>query len=173
MNIEIRREMIGDENAICDVIEDAFKDIEYSGHNEHIIVNELRKAQALTLSLVAIKDQELAGHVALSPVTISPQVDGWFGLGPVSVRPSCQLLGIGSSLITDALYQLKKQGARGCVVVGNPDFYNHFGFRQCKKLKLEGVDVLPKYFQFLTLSGVETESEPDGFLNYHPAFFIR
>ena len=79
----------------------AFADLAISQHTEQFIIEALRAAGALTLSLVAERNGQVVGHIAFSPVTISDGTDRWYGLGPVSVLPSCQRVGIGKALIEE------------------------------------------------------------------------
>ncbi|WP_416224352.1 GNAT family N-acetyltransferase [Acinetobacter sp. ANC 4654] len=86
-------------------------------------------------------------HIAISPVSISSAVEGWFGLGPIAVSPKWQHHGVGSALMQAALKQLKTTGAAGCVVLGDPHFYAQFGFQPSHTLILEGVPA--EYFQYI------------------------
>lgn len=163
-NLIIRNESLADHAAISHVIEQAFKDQQYSSHTEQFIVNALRDAQQLTISLVAVLNQEIVGHIAISPVSISSGVDGWFGLGPIAISPEWQHHGIGSALMNTALKQLEATGAAGCVVLGDPSFYAKFGFQPINGLVLE--DVPAEYFQALSFDG----KFPQGTVTYHAAF---
>jgi len=58
-----------------------------SSHTEQFIIEALRDAKALTVSLVAEEHGRVVGHIAFSPVSMSDGTDGWYGLGPVSVLP--------------------------------------------------------------------------------------
>jgi putative acetyltransferase len=142
--VEIRPERPADEDAIHAVTEAAFLTAPHTSHAEQFIVRELRRTDALALSLVATLDGRVVGHVALSPVTIDGAEQGWFGLGPVSVVPECQGAGIGSRLVREALARLRTAGARGCVLVGEPSYYGRFGFRAEPALVLPGMP--PRYF---------------------------
>ncbi len=84
MNPVIREELPSDAAAIHAVTAAAFLNAPHTAHTEQFIVEALRKAGALTISLVAERGGEVVGHVALSPVSISDGSTGWFGLGPVS-----------------------------------------------------------------------------------------
>jgi len=128
-NIVIRPETVSDADAITGVTVAAFETLEISSHTEQFIVTALRAAGALTLSLVAEIGGRVVGHVAFSPVTISDGTPDWYGLGPVSVLPACQRQGIGKALIREGLSRLRALGARGCCLVGHPDYYRKFGFR--------------------------------------------
>ncbi|WP_232034106.1 GNAT family N-acetyltransferase [Mycoavidus cysteinexigens] len=65
----------------------------------------------------------------MSPVTLSSGATGWYGLGPISVRPERQGQGIGSKLMKVALAELQRLGGLGCVVLGNLAYYGRFGFK--------------------------------------------
>ncbi|MEC4630073.1 N-acetyltransferase, partial [Bacillus safensis] len=88
---------------------------------------------------------QLLGHVAVSPVTVSDGSTGWYGLGPISVLPARQGQGIGAALMRAAIDALRQQGARGCVLLGEPAYYGRFGFRAEPGLVLPGVPA--EYFQ--------------------------
>ena len=75
----------------------------------------------------------------LAPVKIDGDNCGWFGLGPVAVSPSRQRQGIGQALVNEGLEAIRTLGAQGCVLVGEPAFYNRFGFRHDPALRMEGV----------------------------------
>lgn len=124
----LRPEIPSDIPAIFALTEAAFATLEISSHTEQFIVDALRAAGALTLSLVAEKDGVIVGHIAFSPVTFSDGTDGWYGLGPVSVAPELQGQGIGSALIREGLERLKAMGAKGCGLIGHPGYYGRFGF---------------------------------------------
>ncbi|MDN3523636.1 GNAT family N-acetyltransferase [Halomonas ramblicola] len=124
----------------------------------------LREAGALSVSLVAESDGEVVGHVAASKVTLSDGTPDWFGLGPVSVLPAWQGRGIGSALVQECLARLRERGARGCVVLGEPDYYQRFGFRAVPGLILPGVPLA--YFMALDWG----DDRPRAEVAFHPAF---
>ena len=162
--MEIRPERPGDEAAIAEVIEAAFALAEHRDGTEAQIVERLREDAALTLSLVAVDDGTIVGHVAFSPVTIDGADHKWFGLGPVAVQPNQQGKGLGSWLIRDGLDRLLEIGAAGCVLVGEPEYYARFGFQSDEGLVYPGLP--PEYFQALSFSG----DLPAGTVAYHSAF---
>ena len=118
--MNIRAETPTDSQAIEAVTVAAFSDAPHTSHTEQHIVNALRRAGKLSVSLVAESGGAVVGHVAISPVSISDGTPGWFGLGPVSVLPQYQRRGIGSQLVREALRIIRKRGASGCVVLGDP-----------------------------------------------------
>lgn len=162
--IAIRDERPGDDAAIADVTVAAFRSVEVSNQTEHYIVDALRKAGALTISLVAEHNGRVVGHIAFSPVTMTDGTEGWFGLGPVSVFPDYQRQGIGGALIERGLERLKSQNAHGCCLVGHPEYYRRFGFRNVDGLGLE--DVPPEAFFALSFDG----KTPQGSVEFHKAF---
>lgn len=164
MNITIRDETAADIPAIEALTQAAFLNAAHSSHTEQFIVNQLRKAQQLSLSLVAEDQQQIVGHVAVSPVRISSGDAGWYGLGPISVCPDKQGLGIGSMLMHAALQRLKALGAEGCVLLGDPNYYARFGFKPISGLVLPGVP--QEYFQAVSFTG----TFPQGEVAYHDAF---
>ncbi|MDO9415437.1 GNAT family N-acetyltransferase [Pararhizobium sp.] len=161
----IRPERDSDIPVIREVTVAAFAEHPHSDQTEHLIVEHLRKAGALTVSLVADDEGEIIGHVAFSPVILSSGVPGWFGLGPVSVRPDWQGEGVGAALIQTGLDHLRNLGANGCVVLGDEGFYSKFGFDQNAAIVLP--DVAPQYFLSMALSQVPAS----GMVTYHPAFY--
>ena len=127
-------------------------------------MSSLREAGALAISLVALADNSVIGHVAVSRVSISDGTAGWYGLGPISVLPEHQNKGVGSMLMREALRLLEQLKAAGCVVLGDPGYYGRFGFQADPALVLAGVP--PEYFQALKLQ----PSTARGNVIYHPAF---
>ncbi len=162
--ITIRPERAGDEQAIHDVTAAAFERHPHSDQSEPFIIKRLRDQGALTLSLVAECEGNIVGHVAFSPVALTPPVPGWFGLGPVAVSPDHQAKGVGSRLIREGLAMLVADGAAGCVVMGDPEYYQKFRFRNESSLVFPGC--APQYFMALAFSG----AVPEGTVAYHPAF---
>lgn len=135
----IRNETASDIEAITDITKAAFENHPFSNNTEQFIINALRGANALTISLVAELEGKVVGHIAFSPVTFSDGSKNWYGLGPVSVEPDHQKQGIGTKLVKDGLDILKDTGAGGCVLVGDPNFYERLGFKSFDGLKHEGV----------------------------------
>jgi putative acetyltransferase len=108
----IRNATISDIAAINEVTIAAFKNLAISNHTEQFIINALREANALTISLVAEIDGKIVGHIAFSPVTISDGAIGWYGLGPVSVLPEYQKKELGNPLSVKGCLYLKSWTAK-------------------------------------------------------------
>ena len=162
--IAIRNETRDDVRAISEVTIAAFETLEISGHTEQFVIEALRAADALALSLVAELDGRVIGHIAFSPVTLSDGTPDWYGLGPVSVLPDFQRQGIGKALIKEGLSRLQAMKARGCCLVGHPDYYRKFGFENPAGLVLEGVP--REVFFALSFDG----RIPQGSVTFHEAF---
>jgi putative acetyltransferase len=164
MKIVIRNETEADISAITEVTVAAFKTLEVSNQTEQFIIEALRAAEALTVSLVADMDGRVIGHIAFSPVTISDGTQNWYGLGPVSVLPEFQRQGIGKALVQEGLSSLKNLNAAGCCVVGHPDYYKKFGFDNPSGLSIEGVP--QEVFFALSFDG----NIPQGNITFHEGF---
>jgi putative acetyltransferase len=160
----IREEGAGDEDAIRTLTGRAFEGHPHSDGSEPFVIDRLRKQGALTLSLVAVIDGRIVGHIAFSPAANSEQAEGWYALGPISVEPDRQGLGIGSMLVRDGLTRLRAQDAKGCILMGNPAYYQRFGFevtpRSCPP------DLPASHFMTISFKVL-----PAGTFSFHHAFF--
>lgn len=165
-SFSLRAETPDDVHGIHALIADAFANVSHSDQREPLVVDSLREADALSLSLLAELNGQRVGHIAFSLVQLSDGASHWFGLGPVSVAPEWQGQGVGSQLVLAGLDALKKQGAHGCVVLGDPAWYVRFGFVATPLVRMAGVP--PEYFQALLLNG----TWPDAEVHYHPAFQV-
>ncbi len=163
--IVIRDELPGDADVIRSLTTQAFRDAPHSSGTEAAIVDALRTARCLTVSLVAkTQNDGVIGHVAFSPITIDGVAAHWYGLGPVSVRPDRQKQGIGAALIEAGLERLRDLRADGCVVLGDPNYYERFGFMSDPVFAY--ADIPAEYFQRLVFHG----PAPAGLVAYHAAF---
>ena len=164
MSMTVRNEVAADIGTITRLTETAFEGEVFASGTEHFIVNALRRKGQLTVSMVAVEEDEVLGHVAVSPVRVTPDAAGWYGLGPISVWPSRQRQGIGSALINAALDELRRLGAAGCVVLGDPAYYGRFGFEEVADVTLDGV--ASEYFQVLSFQ----DEVPVGSVSFSDAF---
>ncbi len=166
--MRIRTEKNTDNEAISKVQYAAFKDhpMHQPGAEpvEHIIVERLRAAGALTLSLVLEEAGEIVGHIAFSAASMGATPGDWHLLGPVGILPAHQRTGLGNALVGQALRLLREGGATGVVLVGDPAFYQRFGFRAVEGLTWPGVP--SQYVLALPFTGVV----PQGDIAGHAAF---
>ena len=88
----------------------------------------------------------------------------WYRLGPVSVHPDFQRQGIGKALIQEGLSRLKNLKAKGCCLVGHPQYYRQFGFNNVEGLVHEGVP--QEVFFALSFDG----NMPQGNVMFHEGF---
>jgi putative acetyltransferase len=120
--IDVRDESPDDWQAVYRVVSSAF-----GRSSEAELVGQLREAGDSVVSLVADDDGQIVGHVLLS------KMDAPFpalALAPVSVIPTRQRSGIGSALIKRAASEARDQGWAAIFVLGDPNYYNRFGFDQ-------------------------------------------
>lgn len=164
LEVIIRPESAADLDTIEVVIATAFEHHPYSNHKEQCIVAQLRESSALTVSLVAEHQGNVIGHIAFSAVTIGKKDCAWYGLAPVAVAPEHQGLGVGIELIQAGLAAIKQLGAKGCVLLGEPEYYQRFGFKAMESLVLEGVPA--EYFLSLPFADLM----PSGQVEFHQAF---
>jgi putative acetyltransferase len=119
--IEIRPERVEDVAAIRALNRRAF-----GQEQEGKIVDALRANGGATLSLVAVRQGRVVGHIMYSPATVG-LVEG-AALGPMAVEPESQRQGIGTQLVHAGNDWLVRHGCPFVIVVGHPEFYPRFGF---------------------------------------------
>ena len=117
------------------------------------LVMSLRENSHLTLSLVACSDEgEVVGHLMFSPVTLDDEDHNWQGLAPLAVKAECRNKGIAKSLVEEAFSTLVDFGYPACVVLGDPAYYDRFGFKAASEFGLSCVwDVPEGAFQAIEL----------------------
>ena len=103
------------------------------------MLNNLRKNDAIILSLVAQMDEQIVGHILFSPVTVINDEFQWqaVALGPMAVLPTFHKQGIGSALIRSGLTELKKLGHDVVIVLGHSEYYPRFGFKPSKPFGIQ------------------------------------
>jgi putative acetyltransferase len=128
--LTIRREKSSDIPAIHAVNAAAF-----GRPQEADLVDALRRDCAGLLSLVALQDGVLVGHILFSPVTVTGAGGslGGMGLAPLAVHPDRQSQGIGARLVRRGLVQLARGGCPFVVVLGHPGYYPRFGFERASR----------------------------------------
>jgi putative acetyltransferase len=126
----IRREEPQDIAAIRNVNEQAF-----GGSGEANAIDLLRDRGAATLSLVAVIDDRVVGHLFFTPATIESADQSWpaLGLAPLAVLPEYQRQGIGTALMDAGLEECRLLGCERIIVLGHPDYYPRFGFERASQ----------------------------------------
>ncbi|HEY5564898.1 MAG TPA: N-acetyltransferase [Rhodothermia bacterium] len=163
----MRPETPCDEESIYDVNRQAF-----GSEEESRLVNRLRKAASPNVSLVAVVGQKVVGHIFFSPVKVEHGSSDLIcmGLGPMAVVPDLQNCGIGSGLVRMGLSKCRDLQAAAVFVLGHPDYYPRFGFRNAAQLGFRYRNQrYDPYFFVLELSRgfIGTAG---GVVTYHPAF---
>lgn len=125
--IQIRPEQTEDIAAIRDLNRRAF-----GQDHEGRIVDAIRANGGAQLSLVAVDEDRVVGHIMYSALQIG-QVEGR-ALGPMAVDPEVQRQGIGTKLVDAGNARVRLDGGPFVVVVGHPEFYPRFGFRPARPL---------------------------------------
>ncbi len=102
----------------------------FGRNQEADIVDRLREQGVLAISLVAVQDNAVVGHIAFSPVEITSEKSSFeaLALAPLAVLPPYQNRGIGSQLVLAGLKECRRLGCEIVVVVGHPNYYPRFGF---------------------------------------------
>jgi len=165
--VAIRDESREDAGAIRFVLEQAFGE-----SNEADLVEMLRRRGTITLSLVAVQENEVVGHILFSPVTIESAGSSLnaIGLGPMAVLPPYQRKGIGSQLVRIGLEQCAQAGHEIVVVVGHPEYYPRFGFAPAKQRGIRcEFDVPDDVFMVLELREGAVGGR-GGIVKYQPEF---
>ena len=137
------------------------------------LVQKLQQAKVELISLVALLDDELVGHILFSPVTVKDSGGGEFtavALGPVAVSPTQQQKGIGSKLCRAGLAACLQAGHELVFVLGHSDYYPRFGFTTSAPLGLRcQFDVPEDAFMVAELAPGALQNRR-GTVYYHPLF---
>lgn len=165
--IAIRPETLQDISSIDRVNQEAF-----GRREEADLVDTLRKENAIILSLVAVQDDQVVGHVLITPVTVQAEDSQWdaVALGPMAVLPSHQKQGIGSALIRAAFEELKKSGHFVVIVLGHPDYYPRLGFVPSKPLGIRWENNVPEEVFMVAELKEGALNGRTGLVKYHSAF---
>lgn len=165
--MEIRPYTTGDSDPVYEVHRRAFD----GRTDESRIVQRLHDADEAVVSLVAVDDGRVVGHVLFSPVRVENQQEDaeLVGLAPIGVLPEHQNDGIGSSLIRRGLEKCREAGVDAVVVLGDPGYYSRFGFERASEFGLGneyGIDeeFMVKWLRKDALDAV------DGIVTYQPEF---
>ena len=165
MNIIIRLEEEKDYRLVEEVTRSAFAYPERIERGqigcpyEHWVVNELRKRDGiLSLSLVAVFDEKIVGHIICSKAEVRT-INGItlvLNIGPISVLPEYQRKGVGKALITNMLDRAKQLGYGAILFFGRPEYYPQFGFKEASEFGITdsdgynypafmGMELIPNY----------------------------
>lgn len=136
------------------------------------LVDALRHAGVLTISLAAVKDGHVVGHIAFSPVTITSETRtiGALGLAPMAVLPEYQRMGIGSRLVEAGLAACRQTNYGIVVVLGHPHYYPRFGFMSSKPHGIVWERDVPEEVFMVQEVKEGTLAQTQGVVKYRPEF---
>lgn len=171
--LSIRAETAGDAEAVRRVNELAF-----GRREEAALVDALRASGCPLVSLVAVEEGEVVGHLLFSPMTFED--DGgdalgdsafrWMGLAPMAVLPSHQSRGVGSRLVREGLGACRRLGCGAVFVLGHPAYYPRFGFAPASLKGLRSVYAVPdEAFMVVELEPGALDGR-GGLVRYRPEF---
>ena len=162
MDIQIRKEEAKDTDQVRTVLRAAFL-----SHAESKLVEALREHGKAIISLVAVDSEQVLGHILFSPVTTTPPSEAkGLGLTPVAVHPIMQWQGIGSQLIRQGLQLCQELGYDYCVVLGDPKYYQRFGFERASPFGIRNEYGVDDEFMIIRFS----DRGVAGLVQYGPEF---
>jgi putative acetyltransferase len=161
--VRIRPEEAGDQEAIHNIHE-----VSFPTEVEAQLVDALRAAGRLCLSLVAEHQNQILGHVGFSPVSVTGAADA-VGLAPVAVLPEHRRQGIAARLVRAGLKACESAGYGFVVVLGDPGYYQRFGFQPARQWGLHDEYQGGDAFQALELRPDSLPSH-GGLVRYAPEF---
>ena len=165
--LEIRAEEAADVDAIRQVNLEAF-----GQHAEADLVEALRAAGKSSVSLVALQDGRVVGHILFSPVSIDCEGRhlAAVGLAPMAVLPQKQRQGVGSELVRHGLDACRRASHAIVVVLGHPEYYPRFGFVPASRFSVTcEYDVPDEVFMALELQPGALQGH-GGTARYQPEF---
>lgn len=167
MSVTIREERPEDSAAIRHLNDAAF-----GQPQEGKLVDNLRRNGGVLLSLVAIVEGRIAGHILYSPVAINSdsKVTVGAGLGPMAVLPELQRQGIGSRLIEAGIQRMREMGTPFVVVLGHPDYYPRFGFQRASKFGIHCEWDVPDEVFMILVNDREKMAGISGLAHYRGEF---
>src|SRR5512138_2607067 len=162
MDIQIRAEEPQDIEQVRAVLRAAFP-----SDLESRLVEALRANGKAIISLVAVRGEQVLGHILFSPVTTAPPSEtNGIGLAPVAVHPEAQSQGIGSQLIHEGLRRCQELGYDYCVVLGDPKYYRRFGFEKASQFGIQNEYGVDDEFMLICFSNHPVQ----GLVKYAPEF---
>jgi len=164
--MDIRTETENDWSAIY-----ALNVLAFDTDAEANLVNSLRKCAMPYISLVAIVEEEVVGHIMFTPVELTDFSSVFImGLAPMAVKENFRGVGVGSKLVNSGIEACEKLGVGAIVVLGHADYYPKFGFNPASGFNLScEYDVPDEVFMALELMPGYLSSK-SGVVKYHEAF---
>ncbi|AZB18039.1 N-acetyltransferase [Chryseobacterium indologenes] len=162
--MRIRQEEENDHESVFLLIEEAFRNMEHSDHQEQFLVEKLRVSDAFIpeLSLVMEDDDgEIAGHILFTKIRIENASESFesLALAPVSVKPDFQNQGIGSQLILHGHHIARELGYQSVILLGHEKYYPKFGYEKTSNFGISFPFEIPEE------NGMAIELVKDGLKN--------
>lgn len=167
----IRQEICDDYEAVYALIKQAFDGAEHADGNEQDLVNALRESKSFVpeLSLVAVIDGEIAGHILFTEAWVEKQAV--LALAPLSVLPKYQRQGVGIALIQKGHELARRLGYGYSVVLGSEEYYPKAGYDSASRFGIKApFDVPDKNFMACKLN--ENAAPVSGIMKYADEFGI-
>lgn len=167
---EVRAESPRDSVAVYEVNRAAF-----GRPDEAVLVDALREAGASLVSMVAVEDGAVVGHILFSPVSVEPEpLDGFraVGLAPLAVLPARQRRGVGSDLVESGIEECRRLGYDVIFVLGDPAYYRRFGFAPAAARGLRCEFPVPEEAFMVAESRPGALNGVRGLVRYRPEFDV-
>lgn len=169
--MEIRQEKQSDYETVYQIVKEAFATAEHSDGNEQELVAALRNSNSFIpeLSLVAIEDGKIVGHILFTKVYVGEYTE--LALAPLSVLPMYQRKGIGLALMKTGHSIAKKLGYDYAIVLGHSKYYPKAGYMPASIYGIKApFDVFDEDFMAIKLN--DEAKQIEGIVQYDEAFGI-
>ncbi len=148
-------------------------DAAFGGTTESMLVGLVRDSEGFVpgLSLVAVENETVLGHVLFSHVTLdgeNPRLV--LSLAPLSVHPDHQNKGVGSALMAAGIEAVRAAGEDIIVLEGHPGYYPRFGFERGIDVGIDKPDPRVPDDAFMVFFADEAARGTTGKIVYPPAF---
>ncbi len=169
--MEIRQETKDDYTAVEQVIKDAFATAAQSNGKEHELVHELRSSRAFIpeLSLVAVEDGQIIGHILFTKVTVGSHIE--LALAPLSVLPVYQRRGVGLALMAKGHQIARAMGYSYVIVLGHASYYAKAGYIPASSYGIQAPFAVPDE-NFMILKLRQDAKNLTGVVKYAQEFGI-
>ncbi|MEI8113101.1 MAG: N-acetyltransferase [Bacteroidia bacterium] len=175
LTINIRKETPEDYEKVIQLTKKTFENMPFTEGGEDKLVANLRKAPDFIseLSIVAEFNGQIVGHILFTPLQIKNGLETFESLvlGPVSVLPEFQKMGIGGQLIRAGHQKAKELGFQSVILIGHPEYYPRFGYRKASVWGIKTHIPLPSDDVFMAVELIEGAlSGVSGMVIFPPEF---
>lgn len=177
MEINIRQEHIEDRAQVEQLIQKAFLRAEHTDGNEHHLVHILRFSASFIpeLSLIAVLDGRIAGHILFTKLTINPkqgESHSSLAIASLAVHPDFQNRGIGGMLIDEGHRIGRDMGFQSVILSDPTGYYSRFGYKSASYWNIKApFDIADEAFLAFELTPFALKGVT-GYVDYPPEFGI-